>query len=246
MKHIYTIAGMTCNGCVSSVTKQLLQVDGVKEVKIDLALSEAELSLEKPISIKTLQDSLTSKYTLLEKSLKRNKININEGVEQSKIQQLKPLLLIFLYLFVAVFLLNYKEWSLESAMLDFMGMFYIVFSFFKLLDLRGFPESFKMYDPLAKFIPAYGWLYPFIELTLGLFFLLRFQVLLASVITVIILGITTIGVVKTLLDKKSIKCACLGTALKLPMTEATLIENIIMLLMAVTLLIKNMPYLNFN
>lgn len=246
MKHTYTITGMTCNGCVASVTKNLLQVDGVKEVKIDLVLSEAELSLEKPISIKILQDSLPNKYSILEKSSIGKGINVNEEVEQSKIQQLKPLLLIFLYLFTAAFLLNYKEWNLENAMLDFMGMFYIVFSFFKLLDLKGFPESFKMYDPLARFIPAYGWVYPFIELALGLFFLLRFQVLVASVITILILGITTIGVIKTLLDKKSIKCACLGTALKLPMTEATLIENIIMLVMAVALLINNMPYFNFN
>jgi hypothetical protein len=47
-----------------------------------------------------------------------------------------------------------------------------------------------------------------------------------------VLGITTIGVTKTLLDKKSIQCACLGTALKLPMTQATFIENAIMLVMA--------------
>ena len=41
-------------------------------------------------------------------------------------------------------------------MLDFMGLFFIVFSFFKMLDLKGFSQSFKMYDPLAKRIPVYG------------------------------------------------------------------------------------------
>ena len=41
---------------------------------------------------------------------------------------------------------------------------------------------------------------------------------------------------KILLDKKSIRCACLGTALKLPMTEATFIENAIMIVMAVIML----------
>ena len=51
-------------------------------------------------------------------------------------------------------------------------------------------------------------------------------------------GITTIGVTKTLLDKKSIRCACLGTALKLPMTEATFIENAIMIIMAILMLIN--------
>ena len=39
--------------------------------------------------------------------------------------------------------------------------------------------------------------------------------------------------IKTLKNKKEIKCACLGTAIKLPMTIATLIENGIMILMAI-------------
>ena len=111
-------------------------------------------------------------------------------------------------------------------------------SFFKFLDLKGFPESFKMYDPLAKAIPAYGWIYPFIELALGLLFLMRIQIPLALLITLVILGITTIGVTKSLLDKKTIQCACLGTALKLPMTKATFIENSIMIVMAIVMLIK--------
>ena len=121
-------------------------------------------------------------------------------------------------------------------MLDFMGLFYIVFSFFKLLDLKGFPESFKMYDPLAKTIPVYGFMYPFIEVALGLLFLMRIQIPLALIVTVVILGITTIGVTQTLLNKKTIQCACLGTALKLPMTKATFIENSIMLIMAIIML----------
>jgi hypothetical protein len=126
---------------------------------------------------------------------------------------------------------------LEEVMLDFMGLFYIVFSFFKMLDLKGFPDSFRMYDPLAKKVPIYAVIYPFIETALGIMFLLRFEIKIALVATLIILGITTIGVTKTLLDKKSIRCACLGTALKLPMTEATFIENAIMIVMALTMLI---------
>lgn len=160
--------------------------------------------------------------------------------KKSKLQQLKPLLLIFLYLFGTAFLLNYKDWNTGEAMLDFMGLFYIVFSFFKLLDLKGFTESFRMYDPLAKVIPVYGWVYPFIELALGLLFLMRFQITIALIATIVILGVTTMGVSKTLIDKKSIRCACLGTALKLPMTEATFIENAIMLVMAVVMLFNSL------
>jgi hypothetical protein len=121
-------------------------------------------------------------------------------------------------------------------MFDFMGLFYIIFSFFKFLDYTGFPASFQMYDPLAKALPIYGWIYPFLETALGLMFLLRFEMDIALVTTIIILGITSIGVTKSLFSNKTIKCACLGTALNLPMTEATFIENTIMLVMAVWML----------
>ena len=68
-------------------------------------------------------------------------------------------------------------------------------------------------------------------------FLTRIEVNIALLITIIILGITSVGVTKTLLNKRTINCACLGTTLKLPMTEATFIENAIMITMAIVLLI---------
>ncbi|MFK7811824.1 MAG: heavy metal-associated domain-containing protein [Maribacter sp.] len=237
MKHTYKITGMTCNNCVASVADKLSKVDGVQQIDVNLERSEAEISTSTHVPISILESALPDKYSISEKGNHTFEMETNSSEEKTKLQQLKPLLLIFLYLFTAAFLLNYKDWNTGEAMLDFMGLFYIVFSFFKLLDLKGFPESFRMYDPLAKLIPVYGWVYPFIELTLGLLFLMRFQITTALVVTILILGITTIGVTKTLLDKKSIRCACLGTALKLPMTEATFIENFIMLIMAISMLI---------
>lgn len=237
MKHTYKIAGMTCNNCVASVADVLSTVDKVQHVDINLEKAEAQIYMSEHVPIGILSSALPKNYTISEKRNHTSAMEINSVEEKTKLQQLKPLLLIFLYLFSAATLLNYKEWDTGDFMLDFMGLFYIVFSFFKLLDLRGFSESFRMYDPLAKMIPVYGWVYPFIELALGLLFLMRFQTTTALVITVVILGITTVGVTKTLLDKKSIRCACLGTALKLPMTEATFIENFIMLVMAISMLV---------
>ncbi len=235
MKHTYSITGMTCQGCVASVQEQLSQVDGVQEVQVDLKKGEAEITMTQHVPFKSLESALSIKYGIQEKGDHHMEMSLPK--EASKWVQLRPLFLIFTYLFAAAFLLNFKDWNLGEAMLDFMGLFYIVFSFFKLLDLKGFPESFRMYDPLAKLVPAYGWVYPFIELGLGLLFLMRIQIQFALVATIVILGITTFGVTKTLLDKKSIRCACLGTALNLPMTEATFIENAIMLVMAIWMLL---------
>ena len=241
MKHTYTIKGMTCNNCKASVEKHLRAVNDVTDVTVNLEKSEAEIIMNNHIATSILKKALPEKYTLSEKvtknvfeSVANSSMEITE--DKSKFEQLKPLFLILLYISVSAILLHYKDWNWKEVMLDFMGLFFIVFSFFKMLDLKGFPDSFRMYDPLAKQIPAYGSIYPFIETALGIMFLMRFEVHIALIITLVILSITTFGVTKTLVDKKSIRCACLGTALQLPMTEATFIENAIMIVMAILML----------
>lgn len=241
MKHTYSVSGMTCEGCKSAVLDALLSIEGVNHVAVNLEANEASITMEKHIHVDELQKALPSKYTIQEKK-ETNIFGSISGdkteTDKSKLEQLKPLLLIFGYLLTAAVLMNYSPWDTKTFMLDFMGLFFIVFSFFKMLDLKGFPESFRMYDPLAKVVPLYGWIYPFIESALGLMFLMRFEVEIALVVTLVILGLTTIGVTQSLFSKKSIKCACLGTALNLPMTEATFIENIVMLAMAVFMLLN--------
>ncbi len=234
IKHTYNVEGMTCNGCRTDVENKLNQIGSVLNAQVNLEKAEAVIEMSKEISMLELENSLPSKYSIAEK-ITDNTSNMIRS-EKSELQQLFPLFLIFGYITVAAILLNYKSQGVSGFMLDFMGLFYVVFSFFKLLDLKGFPDSFKMYDPIAKKLPIYGWIYPFIELGLGLLFLLRFQIITALIITIVILGITTIGVTKILLNKKSIQCACLGTALKLPMTKATFIENAVMLIMAILML----------
>ena len=233
MKSNFQISGMTCNGCKSSVEEKLSSIDGVDDVQVDLNKGEAVIQSKKPISFSLISNSLPPKYniTTIESS------QDNEIINASKLKQLKPLFIILAYISITSLLLNFKNWNSTNAMLDFMGLFYIIFSFFKILDIKGFSISFRMYDPLAKKVPLYGIIYPFIEILLGIMFLTRIEIELAIILTIIVLGITTIGVTQALLNKKLISCACLGTTLKLPMTEATFIENALMIIMAFSLII---------
>ncbi len=233
MKSIFKISGMTCNGCKLSVEDKLRSLDGVDKAHVDLTKGEAIVHSNNPISFSLISESLPPKYKVIRTANSQN----NGTAKVSKIIQLKPLFIILVYISIASLLLNFKNWNSTNAMLDFMGLFYIIFSFFKILDVKGFSASFRMYDPLAKKLPLYGIIYPFIEILLGIMFLTRIKVKLALILTIIVLGITSIGVTHTLLNKKSISCACLGTTLKLPMTEATFIENALMIIMAFILLI---------
>jgi len=239
MKHVYRVSGMTCNGCKNSVEKSLSEIENIKHVSVDLEKETVAIKMKQHLEVAVLQNVLSEKFTITE--LKDNHTNksVNaEAEEKSTIKQLYPLFLIFAFITTAAVLININPWNTSEFMLTFMGLFYVVFSFFKLLDVKGFAMSFSMYDPLAKTIPSYGLVYPFIELALGIFFLMRFQIIAALLITLVILGVTTIGVTKSLLDKKAIKCACLGAVLNLPMTKATFIENTIMIVMAIFMLIN--------
>ena len=235
MKSEYSISGMTCNGCVTNVAEKLKNVMNVEKADVSLESNSVIITSSDPLSIGILQEALPEKYTLSE-SIQIQPVEPAIEIE-SDLKQLFPLFLIFFYITAAIILINWNDFNVADFMYDFMGLFYIVFSFFKFLDYKNFPDSFAMYDPLAKIIPAYGWIYPFIETVLGLLFLLRMELQVALYATVVVLGITTVGVTKTLLNKNAIQCACLGTALKLPMTKATFIENSIMLFMAIWMLL---------
>lgn len=240
MTFTYQIEGMTCMGCKVAVYGLLNDLSQVKKVSVNLEKAEVNLEMDQGLSLLILQDALPDKYSILEKIKvdQAHKYTPSAIEENNLLKQLFPLFLIFALIIVVAVLLQYKAWGWTEFMLDFMGLFYLVFSFFKFLDLKGFPTSFRMYDPLANIVPAYGLIYPFIELTLGFMFLMRFQIPLALITTLCVLGITTYGVVKALLNKTHISCACLGTILKLPMTRATFIENSIMIIMALIMLIN--------
>ena len=236
MNQKFLISGMTCLKCKASIENALQSFEAITKLKVDFKKQELFIISNEGLALSTVQKLIPKKYTILEKDFNEKSID-KEFEGKSKIQQLKPLLLIIFYITSASLLLNFKNWNLNEFMLDFMGLFFIVFSFFKMLDLNGFLQSFKMYDPLAKRVSFYGRIYPFIETLLGLMFLMRYEINIALITTLVLLVITTIGVSKVLLQKQSIQCACLGTVLKLPMTEATLIENSIMIVMAIVMII---------
>ena len=233
MKQSFIITGMTCKGCQNFVKQKIESIEEVINAEVSLERGTATINSKKTISKNILSKILGSKYSV---QTENNFKNIQKN--SSKLKQLQPLILIFTYIITVTFSYTYYfELTPKRGMQIFMGLFFIVFSFFKFLDYKGFPDSFKKYDPLAKYLPFYAKFYPFLETGLGISYLLEFQILISTILTILILSITTFGVIKALFQKSQIQCACLGTALKLPMTEATLIENGIMLIMSSLLLL---------
>lgn len=230
---------MHCESCVSKVQGALKVIEGIEEANV--SLPGKFVSIRGEVKTEDILNAISSvgyKASLI-KEVDSKKREINKNPPKSELRELFPLLLIFIYILTASIGMNLPRIDSSELMLDFMGLFYIIFSFFKFLDYKNFPASFAMYDPIAMRLSYYGWSYPFIETTLGILILFRIEILLTMIITITMLGITTIGVTKTLLQGKNIQCACLGTTLKLPMTKATFIENSAMIIMALSFLISN-------
>ena len=230
----FKISGMTCSSCVATVTKAIESIRNVKNVTVSLDPGLAVIESNEDVSTDDIQSVLPDKFGVKPFEYYAD---VNTNDKESYLAKLFPLILILSYISLTSIIINLDR-SLDDLMMDFMGIFFIVFSFFKFLDYKSFPNSFAMYDPLAKALPLYGWIYPFIETILGLMFLFRFQLFTSIIITILLLSITTYGVVKVLKNKQTIQCACLGTAIKLPMTIATLIENGIMIIMALVSILR--------
>jgi hypothetical protein len=127
--------------------------------------------------------------------------------------------------------------DLRSFVGTFMIGFFLVFSGFKLLDLPGFAHGFSTYDLLAKKIPAYGYLYPFIELFFGLSMIVHGDARVILIAEILVMSFGGLGVAIKLQRKELFQCVCLGTSLKLPLTFVTLIENFGMAALALGLLL---------
>ena len=154
----------------------------------------------------------------------------------------RPLIVIIvlILLMCAAFQFEAGSFNADMFMRHFMGLFFVIFSMFKLINIEGFQKGFRMYDILAKNYPAYGYLYPFVELALGLVYLSNFLPMVTNLITFIVMTISSIGVIKSIKSGMNLKCACLGTILNVPLSTVSVIENVGMGLMAAGMLLKGL------
>ena len=234
MTHTYQITGMTCGSCEAKVKSALLSVDNVTDAEVSKDNNAATITMDKHIALSDLQNALDQKYQI-------SAIQHNETLEQTKswFATYKPVLLIFFYIFssTAVVELTAENIDLMRWMRHFMAGFFLTFSFFKMLNLKGFKDSYLMYDIIARKFPAWGYIYAFTELALGIAFLINFNLIITNIVTFLVMSISIIGVLKTVLDKKTIKCACLGDMFNLPMSTVTIIEDGLMILMSLGMLL---------
>jgi cation transport ATPase len=232
MTHTYNISGMTCSACVSKVKSQLLMLGDITDANVQHASPQATITMQKHIPLDVLQAALNKAggYVISEVDSEMDKAEHVETTA-SWLTTYKPLILVGAYITGITVFIEAADGSfdVEIWMQYFMAAFFLAFSFFKMLDLRGFAESYFTYDIIAKRWMTWGYIYAFIELGLGIAYLLKFNPLLTNAVTFIVMNISIMGVLQSVINKRKIRCACLGTVFSLPMSTITIIEDALMI-----------------
>jgi glutaredoxin len=123
------------------------------------------------------------------------------------------------------------------------GEWFVAFSMsllamLKLRDVETFSTMFLNYDLLARRWVTYGYVYPFAELAAGVLMAAGILTWFAAPLGLFIGGVGAVSVFKAVyVDKRELKCACVGGDSNVPLGFVSLTENLMMVAMALWMLV---------
>ncbi len=230
---------MTCGGCLSKVREALLGVQGITRAEVSLAPPQAVVTMTSHVNTPVLAQAVANAGHFVLTDGHEAAATLAAPTAEEEAASFRPIYLLFAYITGAATLMELVHGGFEPMrwMGAFMAVFFLTFSFFKMLDVRGFAEGYATYDVVAKHAPAYGLVYPFIELGLGIAYVLAPLSPITNALALAVMGVSSIGVVQSVLRNSPFQCACLGTIFKLPLSKITLVEDLLMVVMSVAMLL---------
>ena len=133
--------------------------------------------------------------------------------------------------FGTVFTGRTVEWFISISM--------VLLGLQKLQDVERFATMFLNYDLFAQRWVRYGYVYPFVETGAGLLMIAGVLTWLSAPAALFVASIGAISVFKAVyIDKRDLKCACVGGDSKVPLGFVSLTENLMMIGMAIWMLSK--------
>ena len=239
MTHSYNISGMSCVSCVGKIKTALLKIGDISEADVQLTAPQAKITMQRHVPLEKLQASVAAAGNF---KIEETGYTTSTVTSTSWLETYKPILLIFAYITGITLLsgLSIGTLNWETGMRHFMAGFFLTFSFFKLLNLKAFADAYSSYDIVAREWHGWGYLYAFIELALGIAFLVNLDPLLTNGVAFVVMSISIIGVLQAVLRKTKIQCACLGAVFNLPMSTVTIIEDALMIVMSATMILMSL------
>lgn len=127
------------------------------------------------------------------------------------------------------FTIRAAEWFIAFSM--------AILAMLKLQDLESFSSMFLNYDLLARRWVPYSYIYPFAEGLAGVLMIAGALTWLSVPVALFIGGIGAVSVFKAVyIDKRELKCACVGGGSNVPLGFVSLTENVMMVAMALWML----------
>ena len=144
---------------------------------------------------------------------------------------------------VAALLALAVSWATTGALLTtgalmwFISISMALLAMLKLQDIESFSSMFLNYDLLAKRWVPYGYIYPFAELTAGVLMTARALDWISIPVALFIGTVGAVSVFKAVyIDKRELKCACVGGSSNVPLGFISLTENLMMIGLAIWML----------
>lgn len=149
-------------------------------------------------------------------------------------------------LFVTAFLMGLAvSWAVTGGLLSarlpeyFVAISMCLLGLQKLRDVESFSTMFLGYDLLAQRYVRYGYVYPFAETIAGILMLAGALIWLAAPLALFIGTVGAVSVFKAVyIDRRELKCACVGGDSKVPLGFVSLTENLIMVGMGLWMLFR--------
>ncbi len=130
------------------------------------------------------------------------------------------------YTFGTVLTIRALEWFIAFSM--------CLLAIQKLQDVEQFSTMFLNYDLLARRWVRYGYLYPFGELLAGILMIAGALIWIAAPVALFLGTVGAVSVIKAVyVDKRELKCACVGGSSNVPLGFVSLTENLMMIAMAI-------------
>ena len=145
---------------------------------------------------------------------------------------------------VAALMALASSWALSGELLTirggewFIAISMCILAVQKLQDVDSFATMFLGYDLLAQRWLPYAYIYPFAEALAGILMLSRALNWLSIPIALFIGGIGALSVFYAVyIQKRAIKCACVGGGSNVPLGFVSLTENLMMVAVALWMLV---------
>lgn len=147
-----------------------------------------------------------------------------------------PVLAVFAVAFVMAMAVSHVAYgnAFAGRVIEwFVAMSMSILALLKLRDLEAFTNMFLGYDLLAQKSVRYAYAYPFCELLAGVLMIAGAAMWLAIPTALFIGAIGAVSVYKAVyIDKRDLKCACVGGNSNVPLGFVSLTENLAMVGMA--------------